>query len=238
MRVFKQSRTQRCYLAHVMTEPGSRFDKFFLVLLVIFSIGVCGVLVVKNLLPATPKHRASPLPVLAPVADFVLTDQSGRQVTLNDLLGKPWIADIIFTRCAGPCPLMTRKMGELQAGLPTDSPVRLITLTTDPEFDTPAVLTKYGERNGANPKRWSFLTGTKSQLGRLAIDSLKLTAVEKKPAERADDADLFVHSTMFVLVDKQGRLRAVYQTGGPDINWENVRERLLLDARELGKEQP
>ena len=63
-------------------------------------------------------------------------------------------------------------------------------------------------------------------------------AVEKKPEERADDADLFVHSTMFVLVDKQGRLRAVYQTGGTDINWENVRERLLLDARELGKEQP
>jgi protein SCO1 len=221
-----------------MSAPGSKFDRFFLVLLIAFSIGVCGVLVVKNLRPTTSKPRASTLPVLAQVADFVLTDQTGRQVTLNDLLGKPWIADIIFTRCAGPCPQMTRKMRELQADLPADSPVALITLTTDPEFDTPTVLAQYGEKFGANPKRWRFLTGTKSQLGRLAIDSLKLTAIEKKPEERADDADLFVHSTMFVLVDKGGRLRAVYQTGGPDINCDNVRERLLLDARELGKEQP
>lgn len=221
-----------------MNAPGSKFDRFFLILLIAFSSGILALLAVKNFAPTTPKPRASRQPVLGQVADFVLTNQAGCQVTLSHLLGKPWIADIIFTRCAGPCPLMTRKLSELQARLSAESPVQLVTLTTDPGFDTPAVLAKYGERFEARSNRWTFLTGAKAQIGRLAIDSLKLTAIEKKPEERADDADLFVHSTMFVLVDKLGRLRGVYQTGGEDINWENVRERLLLDARELARETP
>jgi cytochrome oxidase Cu insertion factor (SCO1/SenC/PrrC family) len=79
----------------------------------------------------------------------------------------------------------------LQARLSAESPVQLVTLTTDPGFDTPAVLAKYGERFEARSNRWTFLTGAKAQIGRLVIDSLKLTAIEKKTEERADDADLF-----------------------------------------------
>lgn len=219
-----------------MTEPGARYDKFFLVLLIAFSGVMCGVLAVRYLRPAAPVSHPAPLPVLGRVADFALTNQAAQPVALADLRDRPWIADIIFTRCAGPCPWMTRKMAELQAALPPESPVRLVTLTTDPDFDTPPVLAKYAGRFGADTRRWSFLTGTKAQLGHLAIDSLKLTAVAKKPEERANDADLFVHSTMFVLVDKHGQLRGVYQTGGEDVNWVNVRERLLLDARALAGE--
>src|SRR5215475_5844341 len=86
------------------------------------------------------RSRASPrvaLPVLGQVADFALTNQTGRAVSLADLRGHVWIGDIIFTRCPGPCLKMTRQMKELQAALPPASKAILVTLTTDPDFDTP-----------------------------------------------------------------------------------------------------
>ncbi len=145
-------------------------------------------------------------PVYGQIADFMLTNQNGRVVSLGDLRGRVWVADIIFTRCAGPCPKMTRQMKELQDALPPESEARLVTLTTDPDFDTPPVLKAYAERFGADPSRWMFLTGAKPEIARLAIDSLKLTTVEKKPAERESPQDLFVHSTIFVVADKQARI--------------------------------
>jgi len=155
-----------------------------------------------------------PLPVLGQVTDFALTNQNGRAISLADLRGHVWVADIIFTRCAGPCLKMSQQMMELQHALPLGGTIKLITLTTDPEFDTPSVLKTYSERFTANPSRWWFLTGPKAQIAALAIDSLKLTAIEKKPEERQSPADLFVHSTIFVLVDKRGQLRGVYETTG------------------------
>src|SRR5258707_1385824 len=105
------------------------------------------------------QHRA--LPVLGQITDFTLTNQDGKITTLADLSNHVWVADIIFTRCAGPCPRMTQQMALLQAVLPKDGAARLVTLTTDPDFDTPAVMKKYGERFGADFNRWTFLTGTK-----------------------------------------------------------------------------
>jgi protein SCO1 len=177
------------------------------------------------------------LPVIGPVADFTLTNQAGQRVTLADLRGQPWVADIIFTRCAGPCPRMTKQMESLQNALPADSRAKLITLTTDPEFDTPEVLKKYAEHFKANTDRWSFLTGTKQQIAALGMDSLKLTAVEKKPEERTDADDLFIHSTIFVVVDKQGRLRAAFETGGDSVEWTNVQPAILTAVRQLERER-
>jgi cytochrome oxidase Cu insertion factor (SCO1/SenC/PrrC family) len=94
--------------------------------------------------------------------------------------------------------------------------VRLVTLTTDPDHDTPKVLRKYSEKFGADPNRWWFLTGTKKEIAGLARDSLKLTAIEKSPGERDTDVDLFIHSTIFVVVDKHGRMRATFETDEPD----------------------
>jgi cytochrome oxidase Cu insertion factor (SCO1/SenC/PrrC family) len=158
------------------------------------------------------------LPILFDVPDFALTNQQDRVFTRADLLGKVWLADIIFTRCAGPCPVMTRKMAELQAALPADQPVRLVTLTTDPAYDTPEVLQAYAKRFGADPARWQFLTGTKSQIVRLAVNGLRLTAVEKEMGERESPEDLFIHSTILVLVDQRGRVRATFETDQPDLN--------------------
>ncbi|HXT12210.1 MAG TPA: SCO family protein [Candidatus Angelobacter sp.] len=177
-----------------------------------------------------------PLPVYAQVADFSLTNQDGGVVSLNDLQGRVWIADIIFTRCPGPCIRMTHQMKELQDALPKDDSTRLITLTTDPDYDTPAVLKRYAERNGADASRWLFLTGTKKQVNHLAVDSLKLSAVEKTPEERVTPEDLWVHSTIFVLVDKHGQLRAICQTGGDDVSWPAEKQKLLAEAKQLERE--
>jgi protein SCO1/2 len=179
---------------------------------------------------------APALPVIGNVAAFNLTNQSGQVVTLDDLRDTVWVADIIFTRCAGPCPRMTRQMRALQEALPRNSRVKLVSLTTDADNDTPEVLKKYGDKVSADFSQWHFLTGDKREIANLAIDSLKLTAVEKKPEERTDPADLFVHSTIFVLVDKQARLRGVFETGGEGVEWDDAKRSLLDAIRRLERE--
>jgi len=180
--------------------------------------------------------RREPLPVLAAVADFSLTNQNTATVSLADLRGKVWIADIIFTRCPGPCLRMTRQMKELQDELPSGSSTRLVSLTTDADNDTPEVLKTYALKNGADASRWMFLTGTKKQINNLAVDSLKLTAVEKKPEERVTPEDLWVHSTIFVVIDKHAQLRAIYQTGGDDVSWPEEKNKLLAAVKQLERE--
>jgi protein SCO1/2 len=184
---------------------------------------------------SSTEHR-EPLPVYGPVADFSLTNQIGVAVSLADLRGRVWIADIIFTRCPGPCLRMTRQMKELQDALPTGDQTRLVSLTTDPDYDSPAILKTYAERAGADANRWTFLTGTKRQIGGLATGSLKLSAVEKKPEERASPDDLWVHSTIFVIVDKRAQLRGVYQTGGEDVDWTVEKQKILAAAKQLERE--
>lgn len=176
------------------------------------------------------------LPVISQVPAFALTNQLGQTVTLENLKGRVWVADIIFTRCAGPCPLMTHKLREVQDALPSESKAQLVTLTTDADADSPAVLLKYAEKFGANSQRWNFLTGDKRIIANLAMDGLKLTAVVKKPEERTDPADLFVHSTIFVIVDKQGQLRGSFQTQGEMVDWAESKRQMLATIKKLESE--
>ena len=180
-------------------------------------------------------HR--PLPVIGPVADFALTNQDGKVSTLADFTNHVWVADIIFTRCAGPCPRMTGQMKSLQNLLPADSDAKLVTLTTDPEFDAPAVLKKYGEHYNADFNRWTFLTGTKREIAAMASGSLKLSAMPVKLEDQKDVADLFIHTTIFVVVDKHAQLRGSFETGGDGVDWTNeVAPRLLKTIRQLENE--
>jgi cytochrome oxidase Cu insertion factor (SCO1/SenC/PrrC family) len=177
------------------------------------------------------------LPAIGPVADFTLTNQAGQAVSLAAFTNHVWVADIIFTRCAGPCPRMTGQMRSLQKLLPPSSAARLVTLTTDPDFDSPAVLKKYAERFDADFHRWTFLTGSKAQIAALAGDSLKLAAVPVKPEDRQNDADLFIHTTIFVIVDKHAQLRGSFETGGDGVDWTNgVQPKLLQAIRQLENE--
>ena len=155
---------------------------------------------------------SAPLPVLWTVPAFTLTNQLGAPVSADSLRGKVWVANTIFTRCAGPCPELTRRMSQIQKALAEAAPVQLVTLTTDPEYDTPSELKKYGERFGANADRWWFLTGPKRAIADLVVGGLKMTALEKKPEERENLNDLFIHSTILVLVDPKGRVRGTVET--------------------------
>src|SRR5881394_4114375 len=112
----------------------------------------------------------SKLPVYTVLRDFALTNQNNAIVTLDDLRGKVWIADIIFTRCPGPGRRMTKDMARLQDLWPKETPLRFVSLTSDPEYDTPAVLKRYAEEHKADPTRWDFLTGTKQQIVDVAVD--------------------------------------------------------------------
>ena len=162
------------------------------------------------------------LPIYSKVADFTLTNQINKVVTMEDLRGKIWIADIIFTRCAGPCPQMTRNMRALQDALDGDGSVMFISLTTDPVFDTPEVLERYGKKFDVDPDEWWLLTGSKVEIARLAVDGLKLTAIQKEAGQQEDPNDLFIHSTLFVVVDQQGRLRAAIEGMEPQAEQKTV----------------
>ena len=176
--------------------------------------------------------QAIDLTPIAQVPDFTLTNQDGRAVSLADLRGNVWVADVIFTQCAGPCPTMTQHMSDLQAVLPAQAPVKFVTLSTDPEFDHPQVLKRYGERFKADFDRWTFLTGTKKSVAHLAVDGMKLVAMEKRPEERETDRDLFVHSRLFVLVDKQGRLRGSVESYDPQ-----MKQKVVAAVKQLLREK-
>lgn len=204
-----------------------------------FGLGSTAALLVLAFLVATLKMGASldkPLPVYGQVASFTLTNQEGQPISLADLRGKVWVADIIFTRCPGPCLKMTRQMAELQEALPAKSQAKLISLTTDPTYDNPSILKAYGQRFRADFDRWIFLTGTPRQIANLAIDSLKLTAIEKKPEERDSPVDLFVHSTIFVIVDKHSQLRGIFETTGSGVDPAQTKREVLSAVRRLERE--
>lgn len=150
------------------------------------------------------------MPIYGSLPDFTLVDQNSQKTTLANLRGNICIADVIFTRCAGQCLIMSATMEEIQAALPPSLPVKLISFTTDPGYDTPAVLKKYGERYDALEGRWLFLTGGKGALRRATVDGLKLSVVDKPPGEQDNAADLFIHSTKLVLLDKEAHIRGYF----------------------------
>jgi cytochrome oxidase Cu insertion factor (SCO1/SenC/PrrC family) len=148
----------------------------------------------------------APLPVVGEIGDFHLTNQNDDVVSMDKLEGKVWIADIIFTRCPGPCRKMTARLAGLQAQLPAE--VRFISLTSDPANDTPPVLKKFAGEFKADPERWWFLTGDKQQLFDLAIKDFKFYVEDSKPTNNVAPAEgLITHSTWFALVDRKGQVR-------------------------------
>jgi cytochrome oxidase Cu insertion factor (SCO1/SenC/PrrC family) len=149
-------------------------------------IGVVGFGVwslVREELVKQPSSGLSPahLPVYGLVPDFALIDQRGRPLRLSDLAGKVWIASFVFTNCPDECPLMTSEMARLQSDLAHVADLRLVSISVDPDRDTPAVLLQYAERLNADPDRWFFLTGDKRVIYHLAREGFRLGIVD--PAE-------------------------------------------------------
>jgi protein SCO1/2 len=149
------------------------------------------------------------LPEISTIQPFTLTNQFGAEIVLSDLKGQPWLADIIFTRCPTVCPHMTQTLAELRKSLPKT--IRYVSLTTDPAHDTPEVMNAFAKAHGSNDGNWHFLTGSKVDLMRLAVDDLKLISVPKEAGKRDNPNDLFVHSSLYILVDAKGRVRKSFE---------------------------
>jgi protein SCO1/2 len=156
-------------------------------------------------LAAAPACKKEPeLSRFFPLPDFSLIDQNDRKVTLADLKGRAWVADFIFTNCAGTCPSMTEKMRKIQALVPSE--IRMVSITVDPARDTPKALAAYAAEHDATSDRWLFLTGDKQALFDLCLKGFKLPLDDTG----GTPAEPIAHSTRFVLVDKEGTIRGYY----------------------------
>jgi len=161
------------------------------------------------------------------VPQFQLTNQDGQPFGSAQLNGKIWIVDFIFSTCPGPCPMISSRMSELQRPL-ENSDVHLVSVTVDPEKDTPEVLRGYAEKLHARPGRWDFLTGPKATIYDLSRSGFKLPV-----SEDSDQPGVPAHSTRAVLVDRRGTIRGYYDVTAPD-----AVTKLLADTSQLLREQP
>lgn len=176
-------------------------------------------------------RRTSPPPLahlwtVPPFEMSAVTAKGPTQVRQKDLLGHPWIADFIYTRCAGPCPLLSGRMAELQRALPKE--VRLVSFTVDPDRDTLPVLRAYASRFHADPKRWAFARGDKEALYKLAYEGFHMAMVEDSSAPSGFRV---THSTKIILVDQKGVIRRFY-----DASDEALAKTINRDLMELLKE--
>jgi protein SCO1 len=176
------------------------------------------------------QSEAPELPVLAQLPDFSLVAEDGSPFRRADLAERVWIADFVFTSCADACPRLQAKMKKLQDRLlPPEQggTIGLLSLSVDPERDTPEKLRLNGETFGARRGVWRLLTGEQREVERTVVQGFH-TAMAKVPAENADphlEAFQIVHGERLVLVDRAGRIRGFYDADDQD--------RLLRDARSL-----
>ncbi|HEX5855682.1 MAG TPA: SCO family protein [Thermoanaerobaculia bacterium] len=170
------------------------------------------------------RDHAADLPRLGRVPDFAFVSERGRAVAARDLEGKAWVADFVFTRCGGSCPMMSERMAALAAELHDVPGVRFVSFDVDPERDSLADLAAYSREHRADPERWTFLRAERPAVRSLAGEGFKL-AVEDG---HEDDPEPILHSSRFVLVDGKREIRGYYdglETASFD--------RLVADARRL-----
>lgn len=147
---------------------------------------------------------------LGNVPEFRFTTQEGKTLARADMLGKVWVVDFFFTRCAGPCPLMTSRMAEISRALNKTKDVRLVSVSIDPTHDTPAVLAEYASRMSADPSRWIFLTGTQGEIEEFTQRGM-LQVLAKDPN------NVPTHSTRFLVIDREGRIRRSRNLDEPEL---------------------
>lgn len=168
-------------------------------------------------------HAALTLPVHGHVQDFSLVDHQARPISRATLAGSVWIADFIFTRCAGQCPLMSAQMAKLQQTFENVPGLRFVSFSVDPTYDTPARLAAYATAYGAAPEQWQFvteagtppgeaggMTGPITTVHALAQQSFHLGVSQEGTAEEP-----ITHSVRLVLIDRRGSIRGYYDATEP-----------------------
>ncbi len=152
---------------------------------------------------------AAVLPILIDAPEFKLTDQLGHTFGTDELRGRVWVANFIFTHCTATCPKQTENIAALQRRAqrwPDWDRVRLVSITVDPERDTPARLHEYADLHQADHEHWRFLTGDRAELTRISKDGFKFPVSDASSSSSAP----ITHSSRFVLIDSQRRIRGFY----------------------------
>ena len=168
------------------------------------------IIVIILIIVLQPKEE-NELPIIGQIPSFDLIDQNGESFTLENVKGNVWLADFIFTTCAGPCPIMTERMSTVQHDLIDIDKLKFVSFTVNPDYDTPEVLKKYAKRYDADISTWSFVTGKYEQIQELIANGFKM----------GDEEEIVFHSTRFALVDHEGNLRGYY-SGTEPMDHENL----------------
>ena len=213
-------------------RPGDRLDAAAsaLVSRPAFWFAAIGLLAAWPVVWALRSPLPPPLPVLATLPPFQLTDQDGASFGSRELQGKVWVASFIFTRCTTVCPAITAKMARIQDRMRNLEPAfRLVSFSVDPAFDTPPRLAEYARAHRASPRLWTFLTGPEGAVQDAVVKGLKETMGREAPAAGAPQGIL--HGTHLVLVDARGRVRGYYASDAPDVVDRVVRDAALLVNR-------
>lgn len=167
------------------------------------------------------------LPDLGKIGSFSLRDQDNHKFSQENLDGKTWISDFIFTRCPTVCPLMTQRMKELQLRAKDQGiDVHFLSFSVDPKHDTVEVLRAYAKKHGVDASNWRFLTGEYEEVKRTAVEGFKLGLEGTADPEASDFGIL--HSAHLILIDSTRRIRGYYSTREPA-----SLDRLLKDAASL-----
>lgn len=161
------------------------------------------------------------------ISSFSLLNQEGDTLETKDLIGKIYVADFFFTSCPGICPKMTSNMSLLQQAFLDDTSVVLLSHSVTPERDSVPVLKAYAEEKGILSPKWHLLTGDRQEIYSLGRNDYFIEedlGIEK-------EADDFLHTENFVLIDKDLHIRGIYNgLNKADIN------QLIADIRSLQKE--
>lgn len=217
---------------------------------VVATIAVASVVIWRNYIykpPTTLSSMAAPTaaatiaqsravpPVMFSAPPFkAFTDQEGKPTSDEQLRGRVWIGDFIFTHCAGSCPGVTSKFVEVQKSL-VDPDIRFVSFSVDPERDDPKTLKEYGEKNNSGDTRWMLLRPP----DRKAVFNVaqRMAAIAKSTDER----DAILHTDFFILIDPQGQVRGLYDSKNPaqvDRLKEDARALVRQRAADQGKSQP
>lgn len=161
------------------------------------------------------------------IGDFRFVDQDSAEVTPGSFEGKVYVADFFFTSCPTICPIMKTQMLRVYEAFKDNPEVMIISHTIDPEYDTVPLLKDFAERIGVmDNKKWKFVTGDKDHIYEVGQTRYMVSATED-PSEPGG----YVHSGAFILVDKQQRIRGIYDGTKPD-----QVDRLIRDIPKLLKE--
>ena len=167
-------------------------------------VGLASVMLARPHIASWQTSEEPPLPKIAPAPDFTLTSQDGAQVSLADFRGKVVAVTFIYTFCTDTCPVLTPMMSFVQDRLGPDfgTKIAFVSITVDPERDTPEMLKEYAQAFGANLDGWAFLTG--------APDTIREVSRRYGVfAAKTTDGDVD-HSFLTSIVDPRGVLRVQY----------------------------